>query len=339
MVSPSRTATLSRTSRRMPDWREHAFERHPAVRQTSSRQEVEAAVADLADADLEVDRGVGPRRMEDEQPGIARRVNWARRKLHRGLEDAVALGVPTNQRFLADCLQHPVFAAGAATTAFIEQHGDELRRRDAEAEERAVALAALMLVESAEGAPLRGGGRRLVNSLPLRQRFEIDKARQDVTLVQHGHGDYEAQIGSRTHKLRLVVLERHDVRFECDGLVESAAWVRESARLLIGYRGRAYEIEDRARPSSSRREASAASDGKLRAAMNGRIVAVLVQVGERVVAGQPVLTLEAMKMEHLHAAAIGGVITALHAVAGEQVASQKLLVEIEPEEAATGPGQ
>src|SRR5690606_6224902 len=46
----------------------------------------------------------------------------ARRKLIRGIENTVTLGVRTNQGFLADCLRHPVFAAGEATTAFIESH-------------------------------------------------------------------------------------------------------------------------------------------------------------------------------------------------------------------------
>src|SRR5258708_5589990 len=57
----------------------------------------------------------------------------ARRKLIHGLEQTVAFGVTTNQAFLAACLRHPAFAAGEATTAFIEQHRDELPAPRAEA--------------------------------------------------------------------------------------------------------------------------------------------------------------------------------------------------------------
>ena len=46
----------------------------------------------------------------------------ARRQLTRALEDTVALGIETNQVFLASCLRHPVFAAGGATTAFVGNH-------------------------------------------------------------------------------------------------------------------------------------------------------------------------------------------------------------------------
>ena len=54
--------------------------------------------------------------------------------------------------------------------------------------------------------------------------------------------------------------------------------------------------------------AATGGDGKVRAAMNGRVVAVLVKPGEKVAAGQPVMTLEAMKMEHVHTAGVAGTI-------------------------------
>jgi geranyl-CoA carboxylase alpha subunit len=63
--------------------------------------------------------------------------------------------------------------------------------------------------------------------------------------------------------------------------------------------------------------------------MNGRVVAVLVKPGEQVAVGQPVMTLEAMKMEHVHAAPVAGKLTALHVSNGEQVAASRVVAEIE----------
>ena len=63
--------------------------------------------------------------------------------------------------------------------------------------------------------------------------------------------------------------------------------------------------------------------------MNGRVVAVLVKPGETVAAGQPVMTLEAMKMEHVHTAAIAGTIAAIDVAEGEQVTTGRIVVEIE----------
>ena len=63
--------------------------------------------------------------------------------------------------------------------------------------------------------------------------------------------------------------------------------------------------------------------------MNGRVVAVLVKPGEQVAAGQPVMTLEAMKMEHVHTAGIAGTVSAIDVAEGEQVTTGKIVVEIE----------
>ena len=76
------------------------------------------------------------------------------------------------------------------------------------------------------------------------------------------------------------------------------------------------------------RRADTASDGKLRASMNGRVVEVLVAVGDAVLAQQPLLTLEAMKMQHVHAAPMSGRVAAIHVRAGEQVGAARVLIEI-----------
>jgi geranyl-CoA carboxylase alpha subunit len=56
---------------------------------------------------------------------------------------------------------------------------------------------------------------------------------------------------------------------------------------------------------------------------------VLARPGARVEAGQPMLTLEAMKMEHVHSAPRAGIVAAVHVAAGEQIAAGKVVVTIE----------
>ena len=110
--------------------------------------------------------------------------------------------------------------------------------------------------------------------------------------------------------------------------MESASFLRDGDRLYFLYRG----IPVTARNLTLAAPANAAAtggDGKVRAAMNGRVVAVLVKPGERVEAGQPVMTLEAMKMEHVHTAPISGTISAIDVAEGEQVTTGKIVAEIE----------
>jgi len=73
----------------------------------------------------------------------------------------------------------------------------------------------------------------------------------------------------------------------------------------------------------------AGSDGKLRASMNGRVVSVLAKAGDIVAAGAPVIVLEAMKMQHVHAAPVSGKLMALNAAEGDQVTTGFVVAEIE----------
>ena len=129
-------------------------------------------------------------------------------------------------------------------------------------------------------------------------------------------------------ELALARLEGDRARIACDGVAESAVFHREGPRLLLHYRGRPFRVEDRSLAAGTR-GADAGGDGKLRASMNGRVVAVLVAPGDRVQAGQPMLTLEAMKMEHVHAAPASGGVSALHVAVGAQVAAGRVLAEID----------
>ena len=65
------------------------------------------------------------------------------------------------------------------------------------------------------------------------------------------------------------------------------------------------------------RHGDSAGDGKLRASMNGHVVAVLATAGKRVDLGQPMIVLEAMKMEHVHRAPMTGRVSLIHVVVGE----------------------
>ena len=252
----------------------------------------------------------------------------ARRKLAAGLEDAVALGVTTNQAFLRSCLAHPVFAAGGATTAFIGQHLDALLAPDEAVQSRAAALAAVLLYETTGERRQRAVGRRLSHNLPISLRFEIGGKAQNASVTLPRQHHFEVALGERSFAIDLVALGTDSVRFVCDGLQEHATWVRDGATLLLQYRGLALRVEDKTRAASAR-QGEAGGDGKLRASMNGRVVAVLAAVGDMVEAGQPIVTLEAMKMEHVHAAPVAGKLTALHVSNGEQVAATRVVAEIE----------
>ncbi|MDB5816560.1 MAG: Methylcrotonyl-CoA carboxylase biotin-containing subunit [Rhizobacter sp.] len=252
----------------------------------------------------------------------------ARRKLIAGLQDAVALGVTTNQGFLVECLSHPVFAAGGATTAFIGEHQDELLKPDAARADRAAALAAVLLYETTGDRLQRSPSRRMTHTLPISLRYEIDGRKLQASVVLEGQRRFTVTVADASFVFDLAELTTDSVRFTCDGLFERADYCRDGALLLLQYRGLSVRVEDKTRAASAK-AGDAAGDGKLRASMNGRVVAVMVAVGDMVEAGQPMLTLEAMKMEHIHAAPAAGKVTALNVKTGDQVAASRIVAEIE----------
>ena len=282
----------------------------------------------------------------------------ALRKLQHGLADAVALGAVTNQAFLARCLAHPVFAAGAATTAFIGDHQDGLlagltRAGDPLGHQRAAAVAAVLLHLSAEPADNSDGAaawHSLAHRLPLLQRFELGGVSCQGALLQQSPLQFSSRVDGHDSTLQLVANERPlgqtgvgpvpasgragRSRIVLDGLADTVVWHRDGATLRFHFAGRPWVVTERSRAAAARAGA-ATSDGKLRASMNGRVVALQVAVGDGVLAGQPLLSLEAMKMEHVHAAPCAGRVAALHVSLGEQVAAHHLVLEIEPATSVT----
>jgi acetyl-CoA/propionyl-CoA carboxylase biotin carboxyl carrier protein len=248
------------------------------------------------------------------------------------LEGALAgthvLGVVTNIAFLRALLALPEVVEGRLDTGLIERSMEALRRPPVSA--RALAVAALVhraRLDAARPAGLwhRPSGWRLGADAPFAVHFDVaDTGAVTVTLTGSS-AQTTARIGETEQHLGL-----HPGAVTVDGVrlplrhhaTEDAVW--------IGLPG-----EDRAlvlhRPdhAGSRR----ASAPTLESPMPGAVTAVLVADGDRVVEGQAVLVVEAMKMEHtLHAPSAGTV--RLHAAAGQRVARGQELAQVLAEEEA-----
>jgi len=249
----------------------------------------------------------------------------ARGRLIVGLEQLTALGVTTNQAFLMSCLRHPGFAGGEATTAFIDAHRDQLLAPANVAFD--TALAGLLVYVTNPRAPMWRSGRSLSATFPLPAKIEIAGQAQELEVTRERDGSYIVTTGARQDRFEIEQLDSEMIRFRHNGVMDSAKFLRDGDRLHVQHRGIPLAVNDQtlAAPKAA---ASNGGDGKVRAAMNGRVVAVLVKPGDRVTAGQPILTLEAMKMEHVHKAGIDGVVAAIDVAEGEQVTTGRIVAEI-----------
>lgn len=247
----------------------------------------------------------------------------SRQRLLGGLADTVALGMPTNQHFLQRCLAHPVFARGDATTAFIGEHQEQLLARDAGQHEEVAALAAALLQAGIAHSPSS-----LAHTLATPVRFDLDGQSHQAIVQRRFDDTYDIALnGAPSIQIRLQHLGDGHLRALRDGVQSSLRAIHADSKLLLHMAGRAYEVHDTSL-DAPKDDGAHGGDGTLRAAMSGRVTALLAREGDMVVAGQPLLTLEAMKMEHLHCAPRAGRVAALHVSVGEQVAMRQVVAEV-----------
>lgn len=251
----------------------------------------------------------------------------ARRRLTAGLMQMTSLGVTTNQSFLARCLDHPAFAAGQATTAFIDEHSAELLGVKT-GDGLHAAVAALLVHVSAIG-PVHAQQRLgLAHGYPIPMRFDFDSHVIEPT-VRRERGDvFRVGLAESEHTLSLGSRDGNVLHFRSDGVLASATFVREGTDLYFNFAGATSHVRDLSHVAVMKAGA-AGSDGKLRASMNGRVVSVLAKAGDILAAGAPIIVLEAMKMQHVHAAPVSGKLAVLNAEEGDQITTGFVIAEIE----------
>ena len=229
----------------------------------------------------------------------------ARRKLLRAVEDTLLLGVATNQRLLVNLLKHPGFIAGDFSTGFIAEHFNEVSRPDASKEQLALA-AALFYQHSAGQHPQALAGWRNNASVPVTYRLEANDNLHTVSV--------DPLPITLDGRYAVVVLNgiRRRIAYHLDG---NQLWLPGLTVI-----NRTQQVANR--------QADARS-GTVKAPMDGAIVDVRVNAGDRVSKGLLLLVLEAMKMEHPLTAGIDGVIKGVQVMTGDQVRNRQVLLEIE----------
>ncbi|MFO0335381.1 MAG: biotin carboxylase N-terminal domain-containing protein [Pseudomonadota bacterium] len=255
----------------------------------------------------------------------------ARRRLACALDDLVALGPATNREFLAACIRHPVFVAGAATTAFVDASLESLTAPDAGRQERARVIAPVLLqLAGAQRPDDAASTTGLLPRHPAHCLMRLDGADTAAELRAVGPGTVEVLVDGRSWTVAVRHRSASRVRLRVDGREFEVRHALADGELLFALDGHTHRVRDRSHSPATRGEA--ASDGRIRALMAGRVVAVDARAGDRVEAGQPVLTIEAMKIEHTHAAPLGGALRELHVEPGQQVKLRQLLAEVVPQQ-------
>ena len=248
----------------------------------------------------------------------------ARMALADALTATVALGVPTNQAFLAACLRHPEFVAGAASTAFLAAHADELLAASAplSAPQAALALYASRALQLGQD-PCHVA---LPLAWPVPLRFTLDGTAHAASLRAMGGPRYRVGVADQVEDISLVSCSPDQIMLQTGTGRTRLACAAAPGRLFLQQDGRQTVLEDHSLQGSAAE--GGPCGGLVRAVMAGRILAVLVEPGQTVAKGAPLVVLEAMKMEHPMVAAATATVQRVCVSAGAQVAAGTVLIEL-----------
>jgi propionyl-CoA carboxylase alpha chain len=272
-------------------------------------------------------------------PMLAKVIAWAPTRAEAAARLAAALagaqvhGLTTNRDLLVRSLRHPEFREGRTDTDFFDRVGLDLLAAPLAGPEE-VELAAL--AAALAGAAARRRDARVLEELPSGWRNVPSQFQRAAFEV----GGETVEVGYRYGRGGLIVEGRDDVVLVSsspDEVVLEVAGVEQRLRVhafgtaSVEVDGDGWAVALRALPRFPDATATLA-EGSLVAPMPGTVTAVHVAVGDAVAAGQPLLVLEAMKMQHPVVAGASGVVRSLDVVPGTQVDAGAVLAVIEPTE-------
>ena len=301
-------------------------------------------------------------------PMLAKVIAWgpdrdtALDRLDAALAETLIVGIGTNIEYLRLLINDPDVRAGRLDTTLIERKLPALAfRSPSEPELAAAALlhAATMAESGTPGTPeprtpgmpepspwRRADGWRLGAPRPLTLTFAAGAAHAPpapddvVTVLTAGNGTTVSVNGGPERRASLL-RDRERALVTLDGVAhpltlvpvtgpagEETVWIADAGYTAALRRRTPAELLAAARAAAGRAEGAA--DPVLRSPMPGTVVAVAVADGARVTAGQPLLSVEAMKMEHQLTAPVAGTVS-LNLRPGDLVKADQVLAVVTPE--------
>ena len=280
-------------------------------------------------------------------PMIAKLVVWdtdragAVRRLGAALAEYQVVGVTTNLAFLGAVAAHPAYAAAELDTRFIERHRAELVGDAAPATDTVLAIACLdVLLRRAADAeetarasrdphsPWHGTDGWRLNADYHHGVTFVDGGKLVRVVARYLPGGFLFELPGGRVEVRGERRGADDLVADVAGARIRATVVRSGRDLVVMTHGRGHRLALHDPDAAAERDVAGWS---LTAPMPGKVVAVMVEAGDAVKKGAPLLILEAMKMEHTITSPRDGKVAEVHFEAGALVSEGAQLLALEPE--------
>ncbi|MDJ0376654.1 biotin carboxylase N-terminal domain-containing protein [Cryobacterium sp. PH31-L1] len=289
-------------------------------------------------------------------PMLAKVIAWAPTRLEalnrldRALADTVVLGVQTNTEYLRLLLADADVRVGRLDTGLIERKLPGLTFQGAD--EQVLAAAALFLhgravaralaesdLSDANGVWTRPSGWRAGSPRPVRYSLGVSATESVEVQVVGEPGAASVSIGGGPAKeAGLVRVGDGAFSVDYDGQTRTFAIEQSGTRMYLGADGFSFELRHRSRAEqlaehlASRGRVPGAVSPDVRSPMPGTVIAVHAATGDVVTAGQTILVVEAMKMEHKLVAATAGRVT-VNLKTGDLVSLDQIVATVTTQEA------
>jgi 3-methylcrotonyl-CoA carboxylase alpha subunit len=271
-------------------------------------------------------------------PMIAKLIVWgadrtqALSRMAQALSEFHIVGLATNIAFLKRLVEGQAFAGADLDTGLIERHSAALFPAAGPAPKAALALAAVALADAEQALSVSNNpfdpwtsthGWRMNGTYQRQLSFgdeysaTLDAKHYDVRLAYHPHG-WVLALDGVAHPLALVSKQGGEYAIRLDGAALRGT-VRRDGELLHVFSGGLHHTLHYNDPMLHAGETEAAG-GRLTAPMPGKVVAVIAKDGQTVKKGEPLVIMEAMKMEHTIAAPSDGLVEEILYQVGDQVA-------------------
>ncbi|MEA3139620.1 MAG: 3-methylcrotonyl-CoA carboxylase alpha subunit [Gammaproteobacteria bacterium] len=246
--------------------------------------------------------------------------------LNRALGELEIIGVATNRALLSSVLADEEFRRGPVGTDFLAARRTQLRFGEPEAESTDIALGAVWCAtERSEHNALWADSRgwRLAAPPSTVWRFA-----QDSALVEFSPPEtYLARVGGQEYAIRVLSRSPRALRVECEDRIDTVRLFAADKALHLFRDGR-HVVLTLERTDDALQVAGGTEQGSLLTPLPGTIVAVHVVAGQQVARGAPLVTVEAMKMEHTLTAPHDGVVARIAFGLTDRVQAGAVLVEL-----------
>ncbi|HEX6394317.1 MAG TPA: biotin carboxylase N-terminal domain-containing protein [Acidimicrobiales bacterium] len=252
-------------------------------------------------------------------------------KLRHALADFALVGVTTNIGFLRRLLADPDVVSGRLDTGLVDRVQESLA---APPEEGWVVGAAAIVAELIGSAQSKGpwevlDGWRIAGPAPRLSRWRLFDEAVEVSLTGNLREEGAVDWGAGEVRVRAVI-DGDVLELQMGGSLEKITFAAEGDCVWISHRGDTWTVTmeretiDHAGPAGT-------GPGPVSSPMPGTVLAVHVKSGDSVRAGQPLVTVEAMKMEHVVSSQMDGTVTRVLVAPGESVSLGQSLAEVTEE--------